>query len=214
MLKLPPLALGSAAIVLAAATGALLGTWTDQPVPWWIGRAAGLSAYLLAWVSMLAGVAVAGRLRAPAALFVHRRASLVAAGLALLHVGALLFDPFAKLRLLDVALPFFAAHDAAAVGLGTVAGWGFFVLVGSTALVGRLSREAWRAIHAVAFGTWALTLAHGWAAGTSSLGLLYLSTGAVLVAAIVVRIALAVAPTATAAPHARSPGAPGAGTRG
>ena len=81
------------------------------------------------------------------------------------------------------------------MGLGSVALWGLVAIATSTVLSKRIPRAAWRAVHALAFGTFLLALAHGVAAGTDSdtpvVAVAYAAALAVLLGAVIQRVLLA-----------------------
>src|SRR5262245_15501640 len=102
---------------------------------WALGRGTGVSALVLLTVAVVLGVATRGArpLPAPAqvggngpgnsgpgvarfgvarfgVVAVHRSAALLTLVLLAMHVGTLLLDPFAQLRLVDLVLPFAGTH--------------------------------------------------------------------------------------------------------
>ena len=85
------------------------------------------------------------------------------------------------------------------VTLGTFALFGLTSLAVATFLADRIPKTVWRAIHATAFGTYLLALAHGVFAGSETqvpaVRALYLGTAAMLVAAFVQRVLLSLRPS-------------------
>lgn len=172
----------------------------DVPAMWWIARSFGLLAYLALWLSTLFGVLVAGRgagglLHQPTVLELHSRWAVAALVTTALHVLASVGDPEYGIAPLAVIVPLAADKLTGPVALGTLAVWGMATVALTTAIFRRLPRWLWRAVHASAFGTYALALVHGIAAGTDTgsplLQGIYAGTGAVLLGAVLQRMALA-----------------------
>ncbi len=99
-------------------------TLTD--VLWYTARGAGLMSLVLLTVVVALGIATRSGRPLPglprfAVAALHRSASLLAVTLVALHVGLLLLDPYAHLKLLDLVVPFTATYRPLWVGLGSVA---------------------------------------------------------------------------------------------
>ena len=93
---------------------------------WALGRGTGVVALVLLTVSVVLGIVARSGRRVPAVGRVgisdlHRTAALTGTGLVVAHLGSLLFDPYAQLRLVDLAVPFLAAYRPLWLGLGTLA---------------------------------------------------------------------------------------------
>ncbi|MBK7777843.1 MAG: hypothetical protein IPI43_27635 [Sandaracinaceae bacterium] len=171
---------------------------------WWADRALGLLAYVALWLSTLFGVLVASRgagglLDRATVLQLHSRWALVALSATGLHVLTVVGDPHSGISPLAVFVPGVAEKLTAPVTLGTVALYGLVSLGVATYLADRIPKVVWRAIHATAFGTYLLALAHGIFAGSETQLLavraLYVGTGAVLVVALVQRVLLRLLPS-------------------
>ena len=140
---------------------------------WYTGRGAGLVTLVLLTVVVVLGVASrAGRPLPGLPRFttpvLHRNASLLAVVLLGVHVGSLLFDPYAQLRLVDLMLPFAGAHRPLWLGLGTLAFDLVVALVITSLLRSRLGATAWRRIHWAAYAAWPLAVLHGLGTGTDA----------------------------------------------
>jgi len=123
----------------------------------------------------------------------HRSAAVVALAALALHVVLILFDSFAKVSLTATVIPFTAGYAPFAVGLGTLAVYVFVAVALSGWARGRLaatpgSAALWRRIHVLAYGGWALAMAHGILAGSDT-GTLW-STAIYVVCGLAVPIAL------------------------
>jgi sulfoxide reductase heme-binding subunit YedZ len=138
---------------------------------WYLGRGTGVTALVLFTLAVALGVAVrSGRPAAGLPRFgvhqLHRSASLLATSLLAVHVTALLFDPYAQLRLLDLVLPFAGGYRPLWLGLGTLALDLVVAIVVTSLLRERIGRRAWRALHWATYGMWPLALLHALGTGT------------------------------------------------
>lgn len=143
-----------------------------QPRIWWhLSRASGLVAYGLLEASMLLGLLLSTRFAktwpgTATAFALHEHASILGLAFATFHALVLLGDQHTPFALVEVALPFGAAHRPLAVGAGQLAVYGSALLVGSFYVKKRIGQSAWRLVHFASFLVFALTLAHAVAAGT------------------------------------------------
>ena len=183
-------------------TGPLLGALAGPGVPamWWAARAFGLLALVALWLSVLMGVFMAGKgagglLPKPAVAILHNRWALASQVATALHVLFVVADPISGVTPLAALIPLTSATLTGPVALGTFALWGLVLLLVTTALARKLSKLAWRAVHASAFGSFLLATVHGVTAGSDSAALpvqvLYALTSALIVAAIIQRLLLA-----------------------
>src|SRR5581483_4841692 len=82
---------------------------TGLPIAWLIARAAGLVAFGLLTLSVWLGLAMSSRLlpakRTKTLLGLHRTLAWTGLSMLVLHVGALLFDPFLHFNVLSVLVP-------------------------------------------------------------------------------------------------------------
>lgn len=133
---------------------------------WALGRASGVVLLVLMTIVMLLGLLTrSGRplLRLPrfGVLLAHRNVALLSLVFLVVHVGSLLLDPYAQLKLVDIVVPFIAAKSPIAVGLGTAA-LDLTVAVTVTALVRRrIGVRVFRAVHWAAYALWPIALLHG-----------------------------------------------------
>lgn len=189
------LALVAVVTASASATGWLVGLGVgrvagNRQAPWIIGRAAGVTAYLL-----LLGLVVLGLVlshpwrtrvsRPSAATRIRLHVSLAAFTLAfvVLHVVALATDRYAGVGLRGALLPMGAAYRPVPVTLGVLSAYAGLLAGTTAALAGRVSHRVWWPIHKVALVAFLLVWLHGALSGsdTPALRLLYLLTGAGLV---------------------------------
>ena len=201
--------LSAAAGVLAVSMAMTL--WTsaasaDQPIIWWAGRAAGFVAYLALWLSMMFGMAVSskgmgGLLSKKLVMDMHQQWTLSAVVATAVHVTTLVFHSESGVTPLAAVIPFASARLTGPVGIGTIALFGLLIVAVSSWLRTHIPYNAWRGIHALAFGTMILALVHGWTAGTDTsiewARWLYAGSAGLLVGGLVMRIGIAVAGAAS-----------------
>jgi methionine sulfoxide reductase heme-binding subunit len=169
----------------------------DVPGMWWANRSLGLLSYVALWFSVLFGVLLAGG-EVTKGLFdraivleLHRVWSVASLAITAAHIVLAVSDPHGGVSALALLVPWASQTRTGAIGLGTVASWGLIAIALTTALHARVPRLVWRAVHASAFGSFLLALAHGFAAGTDTASptvrALYVGTSAVLLAAVLWR---------------------------
>jgi predicted ferric reductase len=140
---------------------------------WYLGRGTGVVALLMFTLTMVLGITTrSGRAGLGVNRFgiadLHKTASLAGTGLIAAHVGTLLFDPYAQLRLVDLVLPFGGAYRPMYLGLGTLAVDVLVVLVGSSLLRHRIGPRAFKALHWSAYALWPVALVHSLGTGTDA----------------------------------------------
>ena len=153
---------------------------------WALGRGTGLVALVLFSGAIVLGVAArSGRTFAGLARFgvheLHRTVALTAVGLIVVHVVSLLFDPYAQLRLIDLAVPFLGAYRPLWLGLGTVAVDLAAVVTVVSLLRHRIGPRVFRLVHWAVYALWPVAVLHAVGAGTNrgSLWMIGVVTGCV-----------------------------------
>ncbi len=197
-------------IFLLLAGGALVMTFAKPlldaiagpgvPAMWWASRSLGLLALVALWLSVLFGVFMAGKgagglFGKPSVALLHNRWALASQVATALHVLFVVADPVSGVTPLAAVIPMTSATLTGPVALGTFALWGLVVLLVTTAFSRKLSKVAWRAVHASAFGSFLLATVHGITAGTDTnapaVRVLYVLTTTLIIAAIIQRLLLA-----------------------
>lgn len=138
---------------------------------WYAGRATGETALVLFSLVVVIGiVARSGRplpgLPRFAITAVHRQVALSGVLFLAVHIGTLWLDPYAHLRLTDLAVPFVAHYRPMWQGLGTVATELALVLVVTSLVRNRIGPRLWRTVHWMAYLSWPLAVAHAVGTGT------------------------------------------------
>jgi sulfoxide reductase heme-binding subunit YedZ len=83
-------------------------------------------------------------------------------------VTTAVIDPYAQVRLLDLAVPFLGNWQALMLGLGTLALDVFAAVIVSSLLMRHIGRRIWRTIHWFGYATWPLAFVHSLGIGTDS----------------------------------------------
>ena len=138
---------------------------------WILARVAGLGAFAALSVALLSGLAMRtgvldwlGSNRAMRS--VHEYTTVLWLPLGGLHVLALLLDQTARVRVVDLLVPFLVPYGTLAIGLGTI-GAQVFALVVVTGLVRqRLPSRAWQWLHRLSYAAFALLFLHALLAGS------------------------------------------------
>jgi hypothetical protein len=126
------------ALLLASARLAQVLGYPDlaSRLPWYLSRAAGMTAYLLLSATTLLGLAVSTRIAdrviaRPTVFGLHEYLAWLGLAATGLHLGGLLADTYLSFGVIDVAVPFAAPYRPGAVALGIVGLYLSAVLTGS-----------------------------------------------------------------------------------
>ena len=183
---------GVAVLALSAAASVAAVAWLvrdalgGDTVAWVLGRASGLTSYVLLVALVCTGLVLAHpwarRLRAPAPavrLRLHAGLATFTLAFTVLHVVVLATDPWAQVGWRGAVLPMASTYRPVAVTLGVLALWAG-LLTGLTArFAGRIAPRAWWPVHKVAGATLALVWGHSVLAGSDLTALrgFYLASG-------------------------------------
>ena len=96
----------------------------------------------------------------------HEYTTILWVPLGALHVAALLLDQTARVRPLDVLVPFLVPYGAVAVGLGTVSLQVLVLVTVSALLRRRMDSQAWQWLHRLSYLAYALIFVHSLLAGS------------------------------------------------
>lgn len=138
---------------------------------WITSRAAGSLALFLASLSVGLGLLMAGKLlkgRTPDLRVLHEALSLGTMAALVVHAGALLFDGFIGMGVVDVTVPFVTSYHRFWTSLGIIGGWAIVLLGVSFYVRDRIGRARWRVLHRfTAFG-WLMGAGHALGEGTDA----------------------------------------------
>lgn len=143
---------------------------TDEAF-WALGRGNGIVALGFMTLSVALGIgARSGRPLFALPRFgvaeVHRFVGLASVLLVGVHFGLLFMDPYAKLRMIDLVVPFLGSYRPVWQGLGTVAFDLLIVVVLTSLLRHRLGLRAFRLVHWSTYLMWPIAMAHSLGNGT------------------------------------------------
>ncbi len=147
-------------------------TLSDLLTVWTTTRAAGITSYLLLYVSTVAGLLVSSKMaskRAKAAILgVHQWSGWFGFLFGAMHGMVLLFDRYVGYSAFELAVPFASNDHRYLNGIGTLTLYISGLLILSSDLMKKLGKRVWRAIHFLAFAGYGLALLHGLLLGTDS----------------------------------------------
>jgi predicted ferric reductase len=140
---------------------------------WDLGRGSGVAALVAFTLSLVLGIVTrSGRDALGLGRFglaeVHRTAALTGVGLVVVHLGTLLFDPYAQLRVVDLMLPFLGSYRPLWLGLGTLAVDLLGVITVVSLLRHRVGPRVFKAVHWATYALWPIALAHALGTGTDA----------------------------------------------
>lgn len=168
---------------------------------WYVTRAAGISAYLLLWLSTAWGLAVSSKIFDPIlhrffTYDMHQFLSLLAIGFAILHVAVLLGDRYLPFSLAQILIPFVAPYRPVWVGLGVI-GMYLTILVSFTFYIRQwIGYGTFRVIHYISFIAYIGVATHGLLSGTDSpllsIQLMYAGTFLVIVFLFAYRVVMSI----------------------
>jgi hypothetical protein len=147
------------------------GTATTFPWAWIFTRVAGLVSYVLLAVLAVTGIVqttgLIYRWISPATSWsLHRAISSTLLVSVVVHIGALLFDHFMNLKIVDVLIPFLSPYRPLLVALGIV-GFYLLLLVLLTSLYHISTHpKFWRTVHFLGMIMFGLIFLHGVLIGT------------------------------------------------
>lgn len=178
----------------AAVTSAMIGRVAtsiagNRMAPWIIGRAAGLTSYLLLVALTVLGLLLSHprrsrwrRVSTPTRLRLHVSLAAFTLAFTVLHVVVLATDRYAGVGWRGAWLPMASTYRPVPVTLGVIGLYAGLVAGVTASLAGRIRVRVWWPIHKVAVVALGLVWLHGLQAGADSAALLtvYLGTGAVV----------------------------------
>lgn len=140
---------------------------------WLASRAAGVTAFALASVSVIIGLAMAGKLsRRPGMAKrmrgLHEHAAIGALVAVAVHGLTLLGDRWMHPGLAGISVPFVMGYRPLATGIGILAGYLFALLGLSFYARRRIGARLWRKAHRLTIVVWLMAAVHTVTAGTDA----------------------------------------------
>ncbi len=150
----------------------LLATNTVQAM-WYVTRAAGLTAYLLLWLSTAWGLAVSSKifdrmLHRSFTYDFHQFISLLAVGFLVLHIAVLSVDKFLPFSVAQILVPFISPYRPLWVGIGVIGFYLILVVTVTFYMRSQIGMKAFRAIHILSLVGYLSGLVHAYYSGTDS----------------------------------------------
>lgn len=195
--------IGFALAVLASAASAGLAGWLvldtlqgTSKVSWVLGRASGLTSYVLILALVTTGLILshpwARKLRRPTAatrLGLHVALATFTLAFTVLHVVVLATDPWAQVGWRGALLPMASEFRPVPITLGVVALWAGLITGITARLAGSIAARVWWPVHKVAVGMLILVWGHSVLAGSDAptLRWFYLATGVAILGLAVTR---------------------------
>lgn len=157
-----------ALVLLAAATGL-----SPSPAVWYVTRAAGMTTYLLLWLSVVSGLAMSLRLKVgpvdqPLLMAIHRLATELSLAFVALHLLSVAVDPTVSVGMLGVLFPFMSDVRQPWTDLGIISAYLLVGIAASFGVRGLIGTQTWRRIHYLSFPLWIIALVHGIGAGSDT----------------------------------------------
>jgi methionine sulfoxide reductase heme-binding subunit len=174
---------------------------------WITSRAAGITALVLASLSVGVGLAMAGKLlgRGPDRLRIHETLSLSVMVAIAVHGLALVGDQYLHPSLIDVTVPFTLSYKTLATSIGIISGWAFILLGLSYYVRKHIGIKRWRVLHRFTLLAWLGGLVHTFMTGTDSGQPWFIALVGLTAAPAIVLLALRAAKSRTSAgPAARA----------
>ncbi len=140
---------------------------------WYVTRAAGITGYLLLWLSTVWGLAVPsrilqGKLHGVYTFDFHQFISLLSIGFIALHIGVLMLDAYLPFSLAQILVPFIAPYRPLWVGVGVLSFYIILLVTVTFYIRDRIGSKAFRAIHVFSLLAFLGAAVHGLYAGTDS----------------------------------------------
>ena len=162
----------AATVALLLVSLGLSGMAPETKSFWFLSRASGMVAYLLLWLSVMAGLLISSRASSVVspklALEVHQMTSGTALAFAAFHGLVLTGDRFINLSLLELLLPLSSSYKPVWMAAGQIALILSAAVLASSSMRKSLGNKVWRALHYSAFFAYWLALAHALVLGSDT----------------------------------------------
>jgi sulfoxide reductase heme-binding subunit YedZ len=164
-------------------------------VTWYTIRAAGISAYLLLFLTVATGLVLSGPggawWKGIPILPLHRFLTWLMGAFLAVHVLVLLVDNYLRFSVLEVLEPFAAQYEPFWTGVGVLAMYLVVLVVASTAVRRELHNLLWYGLHLLSYPAFVFSTAHGITTGADTkrgwMWLLYVACAAIAAALLAVR---------------------------
>ncbi|HEX9017608.1 MAG TPA: hypothetical protein VF806_00370 [Anaerolineaceae bacterium] len=142
-------------------------------VMWYITRAAGLTSYLVLWLSVAWGLAVSSKildnmLHRTFTYDFHQFISLLAIGFILIHMISLMFDHYLPYSAAQLLIPGLSTYRPIWVAVGIVAFYLTMLVTVTFYMRGKIGMKAFRSIHTLSLVAYLGSTIHGLLSGTDA----------------------------------------------
>jgi sulfoxide reductase heme-binding subunit YedZ len=156
---------------------------------WAFGRVSGIVALVLFTASVVLGIITRSGRPLPglprfSISLLHRNIALLASTFIVLHVGSLMLDSFARLKVVDIVVPFLGSFKPFWQGLGTVAVDLLIAIVVTSLFRKQFGARVFRVIHWSTYAMWPIALAHSIGNGTNGTSRWFLLLSAASIAVV------------------------------
>jgi ferredoxin-NADP reductase len=165
----------------------------DPHIWWYVTRASAVIAWILLTLSVVWGILLSTRLLRnidnPGWLQdLHKYFGGASLIMVALHVVSLMLDGWLHFSLIEALVPFEAAYRTVPVAIGILSMYLMVAIQGTSLLMNRLPRKAWKAIHYTSYGALVMVAFHAGLSGTDVGSSWYriLSIALIVVAAVAV----------------------------
>ena len=146
---------------------------------WNTTRAAGLTSYLLLFISIVTGISQSFKSihpkRRKTLNLIHESTGWFGILFGLIHGLVLMFDQDVTLSLGEILIPFTAKTDTFSIGIGILSLYIMLILILSSDYMKKIGVKLWRKIHFLSFPAYLLGLIHGvWLGPDTQKGLISL----------------------------------------
>jgi methionine sulfoxide reductase heme-binding subunit len=146
---------------------------SDPKILWFLNRSTGIVLLVTLTLSMIFGILATER-DSPSwwPRFVtnelHRRFSLLAVALLIVHAGTAIADNFVDISLIDAVIPYASPYRPTWLALGTIASDVMIAVIITSVLRHRLGHSGWWVTHRLSYLSWPLAVVHGTGTGTDT----------------------------------------------
>ncbi|WP_025727042.1 ferric reductase-like transmembrane domain-containing protein [Heyndrickxia ginsengihumi] len=165
---------------------------------WTVSRAAGITSYLLLFVSVMTGMSahyhfMKAKTKARMNL-IHQSTGWFGMLFGMTHGLILIFSTYQSFSILEVIIPFASKTHPLLIGIGTLALYVMIILIVTSDYMKVLGRKTWKTIHFLAFPAFISAFFHSVLLGPDShypfMMFLYCLTAIITVVALICRIAV------------------------
>lgn len=165
---------------------------------WAVSRAAGLTSYLLLFISVVTGMSIHYSFVQPRAKSImnqlHQSAGWFGILLGTTHGLVLVFSTYESFSIWNVLIPFTSDTHPVLIGLGTLTLYTMILLVVTSDYMRAIGKKTWKAIHYLALPALIAAFFHGMLLGPDTheplVLSLYISTAGITILAFICRVSI------------------------